>query len=146
MKIADILDDKGRTVHTCCRGSRWPKSSNGSAGSASAPLLVCDENGAIRGIVSERDIVRVTPPARAPRCSACRSSDVMTRYVETCEPEETVAHAMARMTAGRYRHLPVLVDGKLVGHGQHRRPGQAPRPRDGDWRPACSATALIARY
>jgi CBS domain-containing protein len=42
-------------------------------------------------------------------------SDVMTSYVETCEPDETVAHAMARMTAGRYRHLPVLVNGRLVG-------------------------------
>ena len=39
----------------------------------------------------------------------------MTRYVQTATPDETVAHAMARMTAGRYRHLPVVEGGRLVG-------------------------------
>jgi CBS domain-containing protein len=42
-------------------------------------------------------------------------TEIMTRHVETCQPEETVARAMARMTAGRYRHLPVLERGQIIG-------------------------------
>ena len=41
--------------------------------------------------------------------------EVMTHQVATSEPKETVARAMARMTVGRYRHLPVVENGRLVG-------------------------------
>jgi CBS domain-containing protein len=39
----------------------------------------------------------------------------MTRNVATCSEEDTVAELMERMTAGKFRHLPVLRDGELVG-------------------------------
>jgi CBS domain-containing protein len=68
----------------------------------------------MKGIVSERDIVRALRRHGGALLSM-PVSEVMTSHVQTAEPEETVAHAMARMTAGRYRHLPVLDDGRLVG-------------------------------
>jgi CBS domain-containing protein len=40
---------------------------------------------------------------------------VMTREVETCSEDDTVAEIMERMTARKFRHLPVLTKGKLVG-------------------------------
>ena len=114
MKIADILDTKGRTVHSVLP---WLTVAEvverlGRVGIGAA--LVCDENKAIRGIVSERDIVRALSRYGAGLLSM-PVSEVMTRHVQTCVPDETVAHAMARMTAGRYRHLPVLLDGQLIG-------------------------------
>jgi CBS domain-containing protein len=42
-------------------------------------------------------------------------TDVMTAKVRSCTSDETVARAMSQMTAGRYRHLPVVDGGTLVG-------------------------------
>lgn len=73
-----------------------------------------DGDGAIRGIVSERDIVLALRKHGA-AVLGMEVSAIMTRQVRTCGPEETVAKAMAQMTVGRYRHLPVLHRGELVG-------------------------------
>jgi CBS domain-containing protein len=114
MKIADILDTKGSTVHTVLPWHTVAEVVDRLGRLGIGALLVCDENRAIRGIVSERDIVRALRKHGGGLLDM-PVSEVMTHYVETCDPEETVAHAMARMTAGRYRHLPVVVDRRLVG-------------------------------
>jgi CBS domain-containing protein len=114
MKIADILDSKGHSVHSVLPWLTVAEAIERLNRLGIGALLVCDGNRAIRGIVSERDIVRALG-RHGNDLLAKQVSDVMTHHVETCEPNETVAHAMARMTAGRYRHLPVLVDGALVG-------------------------------
>jgi CBS domain-containing protein len=114
MKIADILDTKGRTVHSVLPWLTVAEVVDRLGRLGVGALLVCDENKAIQGIVSERDVVRSLRQHGAEMLTM-PVSEVMTRYVETCDPDETVAHAMARMTAGRYRHLPVLVDGRLAG-------------------------------
>ena len=114
MKIADILDTKGRTVHSVLPWLTVAEVVERLGRLGVGAVLVCDENHAIRGIVSERDIVRALRKHGA-ALLGMPVSDVMTRYVQTCDPDETVAHAMARMTAGRYRHLPVVVDGRLAG-------------------------------
>ena len=51
----------------------------------------------------------------APRRSAVALTDVMTRKVVTCEPPTTVSAVMEQMTAGKFRHVPVLDGEKLVG-------------------------------
>ena len=114
MKIADILDTKGRTVHTVLPWLTVAEVVDRLGRHGVGALLVCDEDKAIRGIVSERDVVRALRK-HGGALLTMPVSEVMTHYVETCVPDETVAHAMARMTAGRYRHLPVVVDGRLEG-------------------------------
>jgi CBS domain-containing protein len=114
MKIADILDAKGRTVHTVLPWHTVAELVERLGKLGIGAVLVCDENKQLRGIVSERDIVRALRRHVASLLNM-PVSEVMTKYVETAEPDETVAHAMARMTSGRYRHLPVVVEGKLVG-------------------------------
>ncbi|GAA0909204.1 CBS domain-containing protein [Pseudonocardia zijingensis] len=114
MKIADILDNKGSTVHTVLPWLTVAEVVERLGRHGIGAVLVCDENHAIQGIVSERDIVRALRKHGA-QLLTMPVSEVMTRYVQTAGPDETVAHAMARMTAGRYRHLPVLEHGKLVG-------------------------------
>jgi CBS domain-containing protein len=114
MKISDILAAKGRTVHSVLPWLTVGEVAERLGRLGVGAVLVCDENHAIRGIVSERDIVRALGRDGAALLTK-QVSEVMTRHVSTCAPDETVAKAMARMTSGRYRHLPVVVNGELVG-------------------------------
>ncbi|MGD0334183.1 MAG: CBS domain-containing protein [Xanthobacteraceae bacterium] len=81
--------------------------------------VITDAEQRIVGILSERDIVRTL--ARNIRVAdGCRLCDepvgqVMTREVETCTQSDTVHEILERMTAGKFRHLPVVERGKLVG-------------------------------
>jgi CBS domain-containing protein len=114
MKISDILAAKGRTVHSVLPWLTVGEVVERLGRLGVGAVLVCDENRTIRGIVSERDIVRALGRDGAALLDK-QVSEVMTHHVSTCAPDETVAHAMARMTAGRYRHLPVIQGGELVG-------------------------------
>lgn len=114
MKIADILHTKSRVVHAVLPWVTVGEVVKRLDELGVGAVLVCDEKGAITGIVSERDVVRALA-THGTRLLTMRVTEVMTRRVRTCTPDETVAHAMSQMTAGRYRHLPVLDRGKLVG-------------------------------
>ena len=82
-------------------------------------VVITDADQHIVGILSERDIVRTL--ARNDRVAgACRLCDeavgqVMTRQVETCTQSDTIHEIMERMTTGKFRHLPVIEHGRLVG-------------------------------
>jgi CBS domain-containing protein len=76
-------------------------------------VLVLDGD-RVAGMFSERDVVRaVTEKGSA--ALDIPLSEVMTRNVLTCKPEDSVDDIMAVMTARRVRHLPVLEDARLVG-------------------------------
>ena len=77
-------------------------------------LLVTDETGALVGILSERDIVRGMGPHGADLHDV-RVSELMTRDLIRCAPEDTVNEAMAMMTERHIRHLPVFDGDSLVG-------------------------------
>lgn len=114
MKIADILATKGRTVHSVLPFRTVTEVARRLDDLGVGAVLVCDEHRTVRGIVSERDIVRAL--ARQGAALLDRPvSEVMTVKVRTCGSQETVARAMSQMTAGRHRHLPVVDDGRLVG-------------------------------
>jgi CBS domain-containing protein len=68
----------------------------------------------VAGILSERDIVRALSE-RGPDALQDNVAAVMTRKVSTCQESETVAVLMEKMTAGKFRHLPVVEQGRLVG-------------------------------
>jgi CBS domain-containing protein len=70
--------------------------------------------GRIAGILSERDIVRVLGERGAAILDE-KVEQVMTRKVITCRPADTVAAIMEKMTEGKFRHLPVVDDGQVVG-------------------------------
>lgn len=76
-------------------------------------VLVVDD-GKLVGIVSERDVVRHL----AGSAEGFRSQPVaaiMTRSPQTCSRRDTIEEAMNTMSRGRFRHLPVVEDGELVG-------------------------------
>ena len=77
-------------------------------------LLVLGPDRRVIGILSERDIVRVLAQHGA-SVLAQPLSQVMTRKVVTCSPAETIGVIMERMTAGKFRHVPVIEQEQIVG-------------------------------
>ncbi len=66
------------------------------------------------GILSERDIVRELGK-RGPGCMADTVDDMMTKVIETCEQGDDAEAVLGRMTEGRFRHMPVISDGAMIG-------------------------------
>lgn len=77
-------------------------------------VVVVDENGSIAGILSERDIVHSLAD-RAIDIEDLRAADLMTAQVSICAPDLHVNDVMRQMTTGRFRHVPVVDNGRLVG-------------------------------
>jgi CBS domain-containing protein len=113
MTVAAILSDKGREVATTT-AERTLADAVALLARKKIGALVVVEGERIAGIISERDIVR----AIAATGGAALTEPVdalMTRTVVTCTDAETIDSVMARMTRGRFRHLPVVRGGKLAG-------------------------------
>jgi CBS domain-containing protein len=75
---------------------------------------VVDADHRIIGILSERDIVRVLAE-HGPTVLNEPVGQVMTRDVKTCFEDDTIESLMDRMTTGKFRHIPVVEQGKLIG-------------------------------
>jgi CBS domain-containing protein len=76
-------------------------------------LIVSTDGETVEGIVSERDVVRRLRDDEGVLASSV--SDIMTTEVRTCTGNQAVNELMQIMTEGRFRHLPVLSEGKLTG-------------------------------
>jgi CBS domain-containing protein len=76
-------------------------------------LVVSSDGSTVEGIVSERDVVRRLHEDDGVLESPV--SSIMSTEVRTCEGSATVDELMALMTARRFRHVPVVKDGKLAG-------------------------------
>ena len=77
-------------------------------------LVIRGAGGRLAGILSERDIVRALSEHGA-EALELPVGQIMTREVETCGEDDSCASIMERMTAGKFRHMPVLRGGKLTG-------------------------------
>jgi CBS domain-containing protein len=76
-------------------------------------LVVSDDGYSVDGIVSERDVVRRLHEENGILDHPV--SSIMSAPVRTCEGHDTVNELMALMTERRFRHVPVVEDGRLVG-------------------------------
>ena len=114
MTVKSILDEKGRNVATLRPDSPISQAMNMLAGKKIGALVVTDDDGAIRGILSERDIVCLIASGGAPALER-PVSEAMTASVKLCREDHTVNQVMEIMTRGRFRHLPVEKDGRLDG-------------------------------
>jgi CBS domain-containing protein len=77
-------------------------------------LVVMDSANRVVGMLSERDIVRALAEGGAAALGT-RIDRAMTGSAVTCTQTMTVSEVMKRMTAGRFRHIPVVEFGRLVG-------------------------------
>jgi CBS domain-containing protein len=113
MRIADVLRNKGAAVATITPETSVAGLLNELAVNNIGAMVVVSSDGLV-GIVSERDVVRKLHEhgvdlLRLP------VSEIMTTFVATCAPSDTVDHLTALMTTKRVRHIPVLDNDRLVG-------------------------------
>lgn len=114
MRVSDILEAKGDRLVAIDPDAKI----HGVAGTLTEEqigvALVTDRDGALLGIVSERDIVRGIAEA-GPETLNKTAADLMSRAVVTCRPENSTEELMEKMLAEQIRHLPVYEDDRLVG-------------------------------
>lgn len=114
MDVAAILRQKGTSVITSDPDTTIAQIVGTLSRERVGVVVICEKNGALVGIVSERDIVRGLAE-RGQTLMDSTVADLMTTNVKTCSPGDTVSEIMATMTARRIRHLPVIESGKLCG-------------------------------
>jgi CBS domain-containing protein len=114
MNVSAILKAKGREIETAPLDATLKEITDVLAKRRIGAIVVIDADKRVQGIISERDIIRVLAKSGADVLASPVSS-VMTRNVISCGENDTLDQIMAAMTTGRFRHLPVLKDGKLAG-------------------------------
>lgn len=77
-------------------------------------VIVSSDGGIVDGILSERDIVRALGNTGV-GCLTQQVRDLMTSEVIGCDPEDTANSVMEQMSDGRFRHMPVIENGRMVG-------------------------------
>jgi CBS domain-containing protein len=113
MTVRAILDTKGRDVVTIQPGATVAAAVKLlTERRIGAVLVMSDER--LEGVLSERDVVRVLGQRGAAALDESVHA-VMTRKVVTCRSADTVAAIMEKMTEGKFRHLPVVEEGRVVG-------------------------------
>ena len=113
MTVSRILALKGRDVTTITPHRSVADAIALLAARRIGAVIVGGDDGAVLGILSERDIVR----ALAAGADALQHpvSRYMTAEVVTCAPDMLIIDVMEEMTAGRFRHMPVMEGGRLAG-------------------------------
>ncbi len=114
MFVSDILSQKGGTVFTVAPTASVAEISQQLSARRIGSVLVLDADGSVAGIVSERDLVRALSRHGA-KAMELEARQVMTREVVTCDPDDSIDGVMQTMTVGRFRHIPVVRRGELLG-------------------------------
>jgi len=113
MTVSAILAEKGRSIVSVSIDRSLTQVCDVLAKRRIGAVVVLDAAGGLAGILSERDVVRALA-SDGPTALDRPVTTYMTRAVQTCAPQDAVSQVMERMTAGRFRHLPVLEGGVLV--------------------------------
>ncbi|KAB2699724.1 CBS domain-containing protein [Ochrobactrum sp. Kaboul] len=114
MTVRSILEKKGRDVVVIAPADTLSHAVAMLNKHKIGALVVCDEAGHIKGILSERDVVRALS-VKEGGAMAMPVAEVMTAKVQVCREHHTINQVMEIMTRSRFRHMPVEEHGKLVG-------------------------------
>ena len=114
MTVKRILSGKGNEVLTIEPTAPLAAATKLMSERRFGALVVTGADHRIVGIISERDIVRALGAGGAQVLDA-PVAEVMTCKVVTCGERDTIAELMEQMTAGKFRHMPVVQQGKLIG-------------------------------
>ena len=114
MLIGQILAGKGRDVVTTRPDATIPEVAKLLKAKRIGAVVVTEADGGLCGIISERDLARGLADHGADLLRM-HVSDLMTREVSTCAPDDGIDRLMQQMTEGRFRHLPVVEDGRMIG-------------------------------
>lgn len=112
--VRKILESKGKDVFALRPQNSLHEAVELLRDKGIGAVLVKDQQGALLGILSERDIVRKL--AETPgQTLAQKVEDVMTKEVQVCSPDDPLLTVLRKMTDGRFRHMPVVEEGALAG-------------------------------
>ena len=114
MTVSIILAGKGRDVVTIEPNATLGAAVELLAEKRIGAVVIVGADRRIVGILSERDIVRALAEQGRKALDEPVSA-AMTRKVSTCHERETISSIMERMTTGKFRHMPVVDQGRLVG-------------------------------
>jgi CBS domain-containing protein len=114
MRISDVLRQKGGLVVSVQPDQTVSELLDLLADHGVGALIVSTDGNAVEGIVSERDVVRKLQRHGA-ELLGVPVRDIMTATVHTCPPDTDLDDLMKVMTDGRFRHVPVVEGGRLVG-------------------------------
>ncbi|EKE45806.1 CBS domain protein [Oceaniovalibus guishaninsula JLT2003] len=113
MQMHQILKDKGGDIVTVAPGSKVSEAARLLSEKRIGAVIVADGDKPA-GILSERDIVRELG-RRGTSCLDDPVDALMTRDPVACTPQDRTDAVLERMTEGRFRHMPVIEDGRMVG-------------------------------
>jgi CBS domain-containing protein len=113
MFVSDILSQKGGLVHTVTPGTTVAQVAQQLSTRRIGCVLVLRDD-EVAGIASERDLVRALAQ-HGMKALDMEVRQVMTRDVISCNPDDSIDQVMAVMTRGRFRHVPVVHRGELLG-------------------------------
>lgn len=114
MRISDLLRRKGNLVVTIKPEQSVTDLLDLLAEYKVGALVVSADGNVVEGIVSERDIVRRLQEI-GPELLQAPVRDIMTAQVQVSSPDTDLDELMRVMTTGRFRHVPVIESGQLVG-------------------------------
>ena len=114
MKISDVVRHKGDNVVTVKPGDSVEAMLEVLAKHRIGAVVVSADGSSIDGIVSERDVVRQLVSAGRDMLGRA-VSDIMTTEVHTAGLDDDLVDIATSMTNGRFRHMPVVVGGRLRG-------------------------------
>ena len=114
MTVAAILKHKGHDVAAVRPSATIAELVRTLSARRIGAVVVLDDGQSLLGIISERDVVHCLA-ANGATALDMTAGQVMTRAVRTASRHTTVEQAMTMMTTGRFRHLPVLEHGALIG-------------------------------
>ena len=114
MHVSDILSSKGADVIATGPGETVSATARLLNVKRIGAVVVRDAEGAVIGMISERDIIRGVAVNGA-RALEMQVRDLMTTEVVSCKTTDTIGEVMKQMTAKRFRHVPVIEDGEIKG-------------------------------
>jgi len=114
MTVASILKAKGSNVVSIQPGQRMLDASHVLHQHRIGAALVLGTGNRVLGVLSERDIVRALAEIGAGALETT-VDQFMTTNVRTCRPSDSIEWVMEVMTKSRFRHMPVVEDGQLLG-------------------------------
>ena len=115
MLVQAILKNKGDDgVVTIAPGATIQAAAELLAARRIGAVVVSEDGKRVAGILSERDVVRELG-RRGPACLTDTVERIMTTAITTCGRTDSADVVLERMTAGRFRHMPVLEGGEMVG-------------------------------
>lgn len=114
MNVATILKQKGRGVFTTTKDVSLLDIAKLLAHHGIGCIVIAGDDDKIAGIVSERDLMRAISQD-GPKVLKEPVSTFMTKTVVTAREADTINWLMSEMTARRFRHMPVVESGRLVG-------------------------------